>query len=71
MRAENPLPPNKLKGIDSIVAALSEGTDKKLDEVSAVIVVAEAADEFPQHIIQKIIALPAEKRKLLTDLVGG
>ncbi len=63
-------PPNKLKDVDAILCALSSDHMTKLDEVTSVILVAEAGDEFPQHVVQKIINLPAEKRQLLMDVVG-
>ena len=51
------------------MAALSEAKEKKLDEVSSVVIVAEAADEFPQHVIKKIFELAPAKRKILKELV--
>ena len=71
MRTKHTAPQNKLKDIDPIINALSDSRDIRLDEITAVIIVAEAADEFPQHIVQKIIDLPADKRRLLLDLVCG
>ena len=71
MRSGGPIPPNKLKDVEPIVEALSTDPEQRLDEITSVIVVAEAADEFPQHIVQKIIELPADKRKLLMDVVSS
>ena len=53
------------------MGALSSDHDTKLDEITSVIIVAEAGDEFPQHIVQSIVELPPNKRKLLTDVVGA
>ena len=74
MRARRDPPLNTLKDIDPIMDALTpdkESSDRRLDEITAVIVVAEAADEFPQHIVQKIIELPQDKRELLRNIVRG
>ena len=60
-----------MKDIEPIMDALSSDHDTKLDEITSVIIVAEAGDEFPQHIVQSIIELPPDKRKLLTDVVGA
>ena len=69
IRAGKPQPPNPPEKVDTILAALSEAKEKRLDEVSSVVIVAEAADEFPQHIMKKIFELAPEKRKILEDLV--
>lgn len=69
MRSKSPIPQNKLNDIDPIIDSLSKEQDTRLDEITAVIVVAEAADEFPQHIVHQIIDLPLDKRQLLLSLV--
>ena len=71
MRSNQPIPRNVLKDVEPIIDALNkEDSETRLDEITSVIVVAEAADEFPQHIVQKIIELPDDKRKLLMDVVS-
>lgn len=69
MRANRPVPKNKQKDIDPIINALSKDHETRLDEITAIIIVAEAADEFPQHIVQMIIDLPLDKRRILLGLV--
>jgi hypothetical protein len=54
-----------------ILQAISGDICIKLDEITSLIIVAEAGDEFPQHLVQKIIGLPADKRKMLLDVVGA
>jgi hypothetical protein len=54
-----------------ILQAISGDICIKLDEITALIIAAEAGDEFPQHLVQKIITLPADKRKMLLDVVGA
>ena len=70
LRSGRTLPPNKPKDVEPIIAALSEDSEKKLDEVSSVIVITEAGDDFPQHIMTKIIGLEADKRAKLKELVS-
>lgn len=70
LRYGSPAPTNKPKDVDILLEALSEDDDMKRNECSALIVVAEAADEFPQHILRKIAELPAEKKRLLKDVVS-
>ena len=70
LRQSRPLPPNKNEEVDAIVAALSKDPEVKQNEISSVIVVAEAGDDFPQHIVDKIITLDEDKRALLLDVVG-
>ena len=73
MRAGKAPPPNTLKDIDPILDALTptkQNSEKRLGEITSVIVVAEAADEFPQHIVQKIIELPEDKRQMLMKIVS-
>ncbi len=73
MRADQAPPPNKLKDIDPILDALTpskQGSEKRLGEITSVIIVAEAADEFPQHIVQKVIELPEDKRQMLKKIVS-
>ena len=69
MRSKTPVPESEVEGIEPILGALSEEQDTRLDEITALILVAEAADEFPQHIVQMIIELPLEKRQDLLKLV--
>lgn len=69
IRAGKPPPPNKLLHIDPIMAALTEAKEKRLDEISSVVIVAEAADEFPQYILKKILDLATDKRNILNELV--
>ena len=69
IRAGTPVPANTLKDVDPILATLSDDKDTKLKEIASVLVIAEAGDEFPQHIVPKIVELPADKRRLLEDLV--
>ena len=73
MRAGKDLPLNKLKEIEPILAALTpteEDCEKRLGEITATIVVAEATDEFPQNIFQMIIELPDDKRQTLEKIVS-
>lgn len=70
MRADKPAPPNKLLHMDPIMAALSEDKEKRLDEISSVVIIAEAADEFPQYITKKILDLAEDKKKILNELVS-
>lgn len=56
--------------MDAILDALSKDKDKRIEEITSVIVITEAADEFPQHIVQKMVDLPNDKRKLLLDVVS-
>ena len=74
MRHADQAPPSHaLKDIDPIMdtftPAKHDSSESRLDEIASVIVVAEAADEFPQHIIQMIIELPHDKRELLKNIV--
>ena len=69
-RSSRALPLNKHKEMESIIAALSEDSEKKLDEISSVIVITEAGDDFPQHIVTKIITLDADMRAKLMEVVG-
>jgi len=69
LRADKPTPPNKLPNVEPILAALSEDKNSRLNEISSVIVVAEAGDDFPQHIVQKILELGQDKRGMLQRLV--
>ena len=52
------------------MSALSKEKGCRLDEISSVIVVAEAGDDFPQHTVQKIVGLEKDKRGLLKELVS-
>lgn len=70
MRANQTPPPNTLKDVEPLLATLSEGKEVRLNEISSVVIVAEAADEFPQHVLKKIFDLAPDKGKILTDLVG-
>ena len=70
LRQSRPLPPNKNKEVNAILAALSQDPEKKKNEISSAIVVAEAGDNFPQHIVYKIISLEEDKRALLLDVVS-
>lgn len=70
MRGNKPLPQNVPKNVDPIIAALSEDTEKRLDEISSVIVVAEAGDDFPHFTVEKIIGLKADKRAMLKEVVS-
>lgn len=70
LRANTPEPTDMPKGVEPILEALSKDEEVRLDEISAVIVVAEAADEFPQHILRKIIELEEDKRALLKKVVS-
>ena len=56
--------------MEPIIAALSEDSEKKLDEISSVIVITAAEINFPQHIVTKIITLAADKRAKLMEVVG-
>jgi hypothetical protein len=57
--------------MEPILESLSPDIGSKVDEITSVIIVAEAGDKFPQHIVQKIINLPGDKRQLLMDVVGA
>ncbi len=69
MRAGEAPPPNKLSYVDPLLSALSEDREAKMDEVTSVVIVAEAADEFPKHIVQKIFDLAPDKRTTLKSVV--
>ena len=69
LRAGKPAPPSKLSNVQPILDALSEDKNRRLNEISSVIVVAEAGDDFPQHIVQKIVELEQDKRETLQQLV--
>ena len=71
LRVGKPAPPNKLPKVEPLLDALSEDKERRLNEISSVIVVAEAGDDFPQHTVQGILNLPNEKRKLLKQLVSA
>ena len=70
LRSRRTLPPNKHKEMEPIIAALSEDSEKRLDEISSVIVITAAECNFPQHIVTKIITLDADKRAKLMEVVG-
>ena len=69
MRSGTPPPTDKPKDVDMILDTMSKDKEVRMDECSSVIVVAEAADEFPQHILRRIAELSAEKKTVLKDLV--
>ena len=70
MQQSIPLPPNKHKKMDAILAALSKVPEVKQNEISSLIIVSEAGQDFPHHVVDKIITLEVDKRILLLDVVG-
>ncbi len=70
MRSDKPAPSTKLSKIEPILAALSEDKARQLDEISSMVVVAEAGDDFPHYTVQKIIELSQDKKKILKNLVS-
>lgn len=69
MRAKKTPPTNVLKDLDPIMAALSTEEDTRLNEITSVVVIAEAGDEFPKHILQKIFELSTKKKDVLKDVI--
>jgi hypothetical protein len=62
-------PPNVLPALDPIVTAMSTEKDRRLNENTSLIVIAEACLEFPQDVMQMIIELQSDKRELLLDVI--
>jgi hypothetical protein len=52
-----------------IVTAMSTEKDRRLNENTSLIVIAEACLEFPQDVMQMIIELQSDKRELLLDVI--
>jgi len=52
LRTHKPLPSDNQPSLAPLLSAMNTEWAVKLDEVSSVIIVAEALDEFPQHIIK-------------------
>ena len=61
---------NTNKDIDPILSKLNAENKVKLDEVTSLIVVSEAMDEFPQFLVKKATELPDDKRQTLIDFVS-
>lgn len=70
MHASEDPPHNKLKDVDPILAALARMEQTRLREITAIITIAEAAEEFAEDTVQRIIGLSSDKKKLLQDIVS-
>ena len=71
LRASKDPPTNTTKELDPILAALSEDKDKRLKEVTSVVIIAKAASSFPKDILQQILDLPKDKKESLKEVVSS